>query len=80
DDTVSDVATDVHTVAVAGGITGDSAVAAVAQVAADADAGTVSTVTVHGGVDQGAVAADVHTGTIAGGTAADDTVSDVATD
>ncbi|WP_260837961.1 hypothetical protein, partial [Escherichia coli] len=55
DDTISDIATDVHTVAVAGGITGDGAVAAVAQITADADAGTVSTVTVHGGVDQGAV-------------------------
>ncbi|WP_201792311.1 hypothetical protein, partial [Escherichia coli] len=60
DDTVSDVAADVHTVAVAGGITGDGAVAAVAQVTADADAGTVSTVTVHRGVGQGAVTADVH--------------------
>ncbi|WP_157902730.1 hypothetical protein, partial [Escherichia coli] len=47
---------------------------------ADADAGTVSTVTVHRGVGQGAVTADVHTGTIAGGAAGDDTVSDVATD
>ncbi|MBC1145182.1 hypothetical protein FSG19_024515, partial [Escherichia coli] len=61
-------------------ITGDGAVAAVAQVTADADTGTVSTVTVHGGVGQGAVTADVHTGAIAGGTAADDTVSDVAAD
>src|SRR5699024_4235312 len=74
------VAADVHTVAVAGGITGDGAVAGVAQVTADADTGTVSTVTVHGGVGQGAVTADVHTGAIAGGTAADDTVSDVAAD
>ncbi|MGT5431584.1 hypothetical protein ACRWCQ_27100, partial [Escherichia coli] len=41
DDTASDIATDVHTVAVAGGITGDSAVAGVAQVTADADTGTV---------------------------------------
>ena len=65
---------------VAGSITRDGAVAAVAQVTADADAGTVSTVTAHGGVGQGAVTADTHTGTIAGGTAGDDTVSDVAAD
>src|SRR5699024_11733499 len=65
---------------VAGSITGDGAVAAVGQVAADIDAATVSTVTVHRGVGQCAVAADVHTGAIAGGTAADDTVSDVAAD
>ncbi|WP_250303600.1 hypothetical protein, partial [Escherichia coli] len=45
DDTVSDIATDVHTVT--GGIAGDGAVAAVAQVTADADAGTVSTATAH---------------------------------
>src|SRR5699024_12535086 len=51
-----------------------SAVAAVAQVAADIDAATVSTVTVHRGVDQGAVTADVHAGTIASAPAADDTV------
>src|SRR5699024_6422823 len=80
DDTVSDVAADVHTVAVAGSITGDGAVAGVAQVTANADTATVSTVTVHRGVGQGTVAADVHTGAIAGGTAADDTVSDVAAD
>ncbi|WP_311237557.1 hypothetical protein, partial [Escherichia coli] len=65
DDTVSDVAADVHTVAAAGGITRDvtschrtinvntrsvagsitrdGAVAAVAQITADADTGTVST-------------------------------------
>ncbi|WP_157923639.1 hypothetical protein, partial [Escherichia coli] len=67
DDTVSDVATDIYTVTVAGSITRDGAVAAVAQVAADADTGTVSTVTAHGGVVQGAVTADVHAGTIAGG-------------
>ncbi|HFV6709038.1 TPA: hypothetical protein ACH9Y4_005226, partial [Escherichia coli] len=37
DDTASDIATDVHTVAVAGSVTRDGAVAAVAQVTADAD-------------------------------------------
>src|SRR5699024_7439551 len=79
-DTGSDVAADLHTVAVAGRITGDGAVAAVGQVAADIDAATVSTVTVHGGVGQGTVTADVHTGTVTGGAAGDDTVSDIATD
>ncbi|WP_367065066.1 hypothetical protein, partial [Escherichia coli] len=73
DDTVSDVAADVHTVAAAGSITRDSAVAAAGQVAADVHTTAVSTVTAHGGVGQGTVAADVHTGAIAGGTAADDT-------
>ncbi|WP_207229713.1 hypothetical protein, partial [Escherichia coli] len=80
DDTVSDVATDIYTVTVAGSITGDGAVAAVGQVAADIHTTTVSTVTAHGGVGQGAVAADVHTGTVTGGAAGDDTVSDIATD
>src|SRR5699024_9171428 len=70
----------VHARSVTGSITRDGAVAAVAQVAADIDAATVSTVTVHRGVDQGAVTADVHAGTIAGGAAGDDTVSDVAAD
>ncbi|MFN1099395.1 hypothetical protein ACKWPY_25445, partial [Escherichia coli] len=58
---------DIYTVTVAGSITRDGAVAAVAQVAADADTGTVSTVTAHGGVVQGAVTADVHTIAVAGG-------------
>ncbi|HIA7378849.1 TPA: hypothetical protein ACWR61_005329, partial [Escherichia coli] len=70
----------VNTRSVTGGIARDSAVAAAGQVAGDIHTTTVSTVTVHGGVGQGAVAADVHTGAIAGGTAADDTVSDVAAD
>ncbi|MCO7852964.1 hypothetical protein NI826_28175, partial [Escherichia coli] len=74
----SDVAADVHTVAAAGSITRDSAVAAAGQVAGDIHTTAVCAVTAHGGVGQGAVAADVHTGAIAGGTAADDTVSDVA--
>src|SRR5699024_1636837 len=98
DDTVSDVAADVHTVAAAGGITRDvtschrtinvntrsvtggiardSAVAAAGQVAGDIHTTTVSTVTVHGDVGQGAVAAAVP----AGGPIRDDTVSDVAAD
>src|SRR5699024_9450173 len=79
DDTVSDVAADVHTVAVAGSITRDGAVAAAAQVAGDIHTTAVSAVTVHRGVDQGAVTADVHAGTIAGGSAGDHTVSDIAT-
>ncbi|MEJ1609606.1 hypothetical protein, partial [Escherichia coli] len=58
----------------------DSAAGITGQVAADIHTTTVSTVTAHGGVGQGAVAADVHTRAIAGGTAADDTVSDVAAD
>src|SRR5699024_1564268 len=66
--------------AVAGSITGDGAVAAAGQVAGDIHTAAVSAVTVHRGVDQGAVTADVHAGTIAGGAAGDDTVSDVATD
>ncbi|WP_224504971.1 hypothetical protein, partial [Escherichia coli] len=80
DDTVSDVAADVHTVTVAGGIARDSAAGITGQVAADIHTTAVSAVTVHRGVGQGTVAADVHTGAIAGGTAADDTVSDVAAD
>ncbi|MCO7847652.1 hypothetical protein NI826_28125, partial [Escherichia coli] len=42
DDTASDIATDVHTVAVAGGITRDSAVAAAGQVAGDIHTTAVS--------------------------------------
>ncbi|WP_247181059.1 hypothetical protein, partial [Escherichia coli] len=61
DDTVSDVAADVHTGAIAGGIARDSAAGITGQVAADVHTTTVSTVTAHGGVGQGAVAADVHT-------------------
>src|SRR5699024_11268615 len=80
DDTVSDVAADVHTVTVAGSVTRDGAVAAAGQVAGDIHTTAVCAVTVHRGVGQGAVTADVHAGTIAGGTAADDTVSDVAAD
>ncbi|WP_204772891.1 hypothetical protein, partial [Escherichia coli] len=60
DDTVSDVAADVHTGAIAGGIARDSAAGITGQVAADIHTTTVSTVTAHGGVGQGAVAADVH--------------------
>src|SRR5699024_6883315 len=63
-----------------GSITRDGAVAAVAQITADADTGTVSTVTAHSGVGQGAVTADTHTGTVTGGAAGDDTDSDIATD
>src|SRR5699024_6129281 len=70
----------VHARSVTGSITRDSAAGITGQVAADIHTTTVSTVTAHGGVGQGAVAADVHTGAIAGGTAADDTVSDVAAD
>ncbi|MDD8588780.1 hypothetical protein LAX14_25950, partial [Escherichia coli] len=57
DDTVSDVAADVHTGAIAGGIARDSAAGITGQVAADIHTTTVSTVTAHGGVGQGAVAA-----------------------
>ncbi|WP_140164483.1 hypothetical protein, partial [Escherichia coli] len=56
----------VHARSVTGSITRDSAAGITGQVAADIHTTTVSTVTAHGGVGQGAVAADVHTGAIAG--------------
>src|SRR5699024_5408183 len=52
----------VNTRSVTGGIARDSAADITGQVAADLHTTTVSTVTAHGGVGQGAVAADIHTG------------------